>query len=126
MKTLSKNFASTLYNNLNEVNFVSSIRKGVTVFYNDTPDQPTHFLNDEGNRVLLKDVINVSDNDTNLYIEVLNDLVVLYKPNKTERRYVPVYVFDIVDYKNATALSMAIALKIMNYYNNLFHNGSQT
>ena len=119
MKTLSKNFASTLYNNLNEVNFVQTIRKSVTAFYNDTPDQPTSFFNDNGDRVLMKDVINVSVNDNNLYIEVLNDCVALYRPNKTERCYDLVYVFDIADYKNVTSLSMAIAIRIMKYYNDL-------
>lgn len=119
MKTLSKNFASTLYSNLNEVNFVQTIRKSVTVFYNDTPDQPTSFYNDNCDRVLMKDVINVSVNDNNLYIEVLNDVVAIYRPNKTERRYDLVYVFDIADYKNVTTLSMAIVIRIMKYYNDL-------
>ena len=119
MKALSENFASTLYNNLNEVNFVQTIRKSVTVFYNGTPDHPTSFFNDDGDRVLLKDVINVSVNDINLYIDVMPDYVVIYKPNKIERRYDSVHVFDVYDYKNTTSLSMDIAIRIMKYYNDL-------
>ena len=119
MRTLPKNFVSTLYSNLNEVNFVQTIRKSVTAFYNETPDQPTSFFNDNGDRVLMKDVISVSVNDNNLYIEVLNDVVAIYRPNKTEKRYDLVHVFGIVDYKNVTSLSMAIAIRIMKYYNDL-------
>ena len=120
MRTLPKNFASTLYNNLNEINFVQTIRKSVTAFYNDTPDQPTSFFNDDGDRILMKDVINVSVNDINLYIEVLSDVVVIWRPNKTERRYTSIEVIDIDNYKNTTSLSMAIAIRIMKYYNDLF------
>lgn len=119
MKTLTKNFASTLYNNLNEVNFVQTIRKSVTVFYNDTPDEPSSFFNDDGDRILMKDVINVSTNDNNLYIEVLNDCVVIWKPNKTEKHYTCIKVFDITNYKNTTSFSMAIAIEVMTYYNDL-------
>lgn len=120
MKALPKNFASTLYNNLNEVNFVQTIRKSVTVYYNDTPDQPTSFFNDDGDRILMKDVINVSVNDNNLYIEVLSDAVIIWMPNKTERRYTSIDVFDITNYKNTTSFSMAIVIRIMKYYNDLF------
>lgn len=85
--------------------------------YNGTP---TITYNDDGERVMVKEAIELDLSGTYaVYVDVQFDSVSIWKPNKENKCFDFVNVFWFDDYKNKTALSMALACELVTIANSV-------
>lgn len=85
--------------------------------YNGTP---TITYNDDGERVMLKEAIELDLSGTyKVYVDVQFDSVFIWKPNSENKCFDFVNVFWFEDYKNKTALSMALACELVSIANSV-------
>lgn len=85
--------------------------------YNGTP---TSTYNDDGERVMVKEAIELDLSGTYaVYVDVQFDSVSIWKPNKENKCFDFVNVFWFDDYKNKTALSMALACELVTIANSV-------
>lgn len=88
--------------------------------------RPNITYTDDGERVLINEAIELSLGDSvleaykkNIYVDVQFDSVSIWKTNPEKKCFDFVNVFWFEDYKNKTALSMAVACELVSIANRI-------
>ena len=91
-----------------------------TTWYECSSGEPNAFFDDRGERVMLKEAIELHLSGTyKVYVYVQFDSVSIWKTNPEKKCFDFVNVFWFEDYKNKTALSMAVACELVSIANRI-------
>lgn len=89
-------------------------------WYECSYGEPKSLFDDNGERVMIKGAIEINLSGTyNVYVDVQFDSVSIWKPNKEKECFDFINVFWFSDYKNKTALSMAVACELVSIANKI-------
>lgn len=112
-------FRKELKANLENCGVCCDIRT-CTTWYEGCNGAPNTLYDDNGERVMIKEAIELNLSGTyKVYVDVQFDSVSIWKPNSENKCFDFVNVFWFEDYKNKTSLSMALAMELVTIANNI-------